>query len=235
MAVTISPNPVAPGQSFTVGFTGYVPNSTIFAFFVTGSQSEPIPIATSNNGVPIQMNAQGGGSWSATILPSAPERNYTLHVVNSTGNETLHTIQVQAIVNYTRITRFVNNDVQDLTNGSVITVGEQINAILLDYPPNKAVDVLIQSEVIASNTTAFNGNAGFTFTIDRPGTFDLRVNEHGDGTDYGQISVVVQSGSTPTPTPIPGDIDPLWLVAGVAVLGVGAFALTGGFKKFGKK
>ena len=231
-SVTISPNPVAPGQGFQVGFSGYAPNSIVVPFFASGSPSEPIPIDISNNGVAVQLNAQGGGTWGSTILPTTPARTYTLYVVNTaTGVQTTHSLQVQPLITYTRVTRFVSSQGVQLSNGSIVEVGDVINVILLDYPPNTDVDVLIQSEVIGSGTTAFNGNAGFTVAINRAGTFDLRVNEHGNGTDYGQIMVTVKVDEDPLPDPDPGVIDPLWIIGGVIALGGVALVASGGLKK----
>lgn len=230
-SVTISPNPVAPGQAFTATLSGFAPGSTVFPYFVHFSASKPIPIDAANNAQPVHINSQGGATWTQMILTTTPVGSYTLNVNDGTANVATANIQVQTPPNYIRIVRFINSDSIDLVNGSVINVGEPINAILLDFPPNQAVDVLIQSEVIASGTTAFNGNTGFVFTIDRPGTFDLRINQHGSGVDYGQISVTVKEAGTPDPDPLPGEIDPLWIIGGIVALGGVALVASGGLKK----
>lgn len=231
--VVVTPNPVAPGQPFTATISGLSPNKIVYPYF-----DVPIPIDAAQNALPVTANSVGIATWTRTILTSTAIGTYALKIFDADVGSTIASVNlaVQPIQNFQRRVQFIDSDSVTLGNGSTVSVGETLHVGVFDFPANTTVRVIIEDVAIATFQTAFNGAGTTSFSINRAGAFNLRINESGSSADYGAINISVQDGTTPPPPPIIGDIDPMLLVVGgiVVVAGAAAFALSGGLKKIPK-
>lgn len=86
--------------------------------------------------------------------------------------------------------------------------------------------------------TMIGGTGVITQKFNTAGSIDVFAVSDATSRSSNHVSVTVSSipdpDPDPDPNPLPGDIDPMWLVAGALILGVGAFAVGGGLKKLPK-